>query len=252
VGLGDEIMAAGRAAALGAAPVAIVDEAGRPRRHPVWDRNPLIDPDSSLTLCDCPGHRGYMLRWYPGPRAVFNPDYRNRDHPGRIYPPDDARRWAAENIPEGCIIVEPVVRRPSSSGKDWGVDRWRQVVESLSISAPIIQLGEDGGRPMVAPWIKTPTIWHAAAAIERAALVLTPEGGTHHMAGALDVPHVTIFGGFTHPATTGYETTWPLYVDIEGSPCGRYDDCDHCRRALDMITVEDVINTAYAAYYESG
>lgn len=255
MGLGDEILAAGRAAALSerrqGIPVAIVDDAGRPRTHPVWERNPAIDPSSPLTLCDCVGHRGYMVRWDDGPRAVFDMTYRNRDHPGRIYPSDDARRWARENIPEGCIIIEPVVRRPSSPGKDWGAERWKRVAEMISLPAPLVQLGEDGGRPMVAPWTKTPTFWHAAAAIERAALVLCPEGGMHHMAGALGVPHVTIYGGFTHPDITGYETTWPLYVDIEGSPCGQFDTCDHCRRALDIITVEDVVNTAYAAYYES-
>jgi hypothetical protein len=255
MGIGDEIMVAGRAAALsaqhGGQPVAIVDEAGRPRVHPVWERNPAIDPTSTLTIRDHAGHRGYMLRWDAGPRAVFDPSYRNRDHPGRIYPPDDARAWARENVPEGCIIVEPIVRAPSSMGKDWGAERWREVVEALDLSAPVVQLGADGGRTMVAPWIKTPTIWHAAAAIERAALVMGPEGGTHHMAGALGVPHVTIFGGFTHPDTTGYATTWPIYVGIEDSPCGRYDTCPHCRAALDIITVEHVADTAYNAYHAS-
>lgn len=241
MGLGDEIMVAGRAAALAAkrgAPVTIVDEAGRPREHVIWQGNPAIVQDSPITIRDHPGHRGYILRWDPGPRAVFDPTYRNRNHPGRIYPPSWAREWAHANIPRGCIIVEPVVRRPSSMGKDWGAERWAQVVSRLE---GVIQIGEDGGRPMVAPWIKTPTVWHAAAAIERASLVLTPEGGMHHMAGALGVRAVVIYGGFTHPDTTSYETETSLYFGGPGSPCGRYDDCPHCTAALAAITPDMVL-----------
>jgi hypothetical protein len=247
MGLGDEIMAAGVAERMWRETgrrVAIVDEAGRPRDHPVWEGNPAIDPQSSLTLRDHPGHRGYMLRWDDGPRAVFNPSYRNRDHPGRIYPPASARAWARANVPAGCVIVEPIVRRPSSMGKDWGVERWRAVVDALDIG-PVVQLGEDGGRPMLAHWIKTPTIWHAAAAIERAMLVLTTEGGTHHMAGALGVPAVVVYGGFTHPDMTSYETERSLYVDVPGSPCGRYDSCPHCVDALAAITPEMVVNDTH-------
>lgn len=241
MGIGDEIMAAGVAEALGV-PVAIVDEAGRPREHAIWDRNPAIDPTSDVTLCDCPGHRGYMLRWDDGPRAVFNPTYRNRDHPGRIYPPETAREWARHNVPEGCVIIEPNVFRPSSINKDWGFVRWQAAAREFT---NVVQCCEDFGRPLLdgATHIKTPTFWHAAAAIERAAVVLTPEGGMHHMAGALGKPAAVIYGGFTHPDTTGYDGHTNLFVGDEA--CGRYDLCPHCRDALAMISVEKVVQAGY-------
>lgn len=221
--------------------VAIVDQAGRPREHAMWEGNPAIDPNGPLRLVDCPGQRGYMLRW-DGARSVFNMTYRNMDHPGNIYVPAWARGWARYNVPTGCIIIEPIVRRPSSMGKDWGFDRWCAVADRL-IRQPVVQLGEDGGRRMLpgATWIKTPTFWHAAAAIERAALVLTPEGGTHHMAGALHRPAVVVYGGFTHPQLTGYDWHRCLYVDVPGSPCGNFDPCSHCRDALETITPNMVI-----------
>jgi ADP-heptose:LPS heptosyltransferase len=189
------------------------------------------------------------VRWQ-GRCVVFNKAYRNQDHPGRIYPSDEARAWALKNVPAGCIIMECVVRRPSSPGKDWGHARWAGVARELSVSAPLVQLGADDARPELpgAQRIKTPTFWHAAAAIERAALVLTPEGGTHHMAGALGIPAVVVYGGFTHPRTTSYATETSLYADLPGSPCGRYDNCDHCRKALASITVDDVVGAARALY----
>lgn len=248
MGLGDEIMAAGVAERMWretGETVAIVDEAYRPRRHPVWERNPAIDPDGSLYLRDHPGFRGYMLCWADGPRAVFDRAYHNRDHPGRIYPPEHARAWARENVPEGCVIVEPIVRQPSSVNKDWGAARWSQVAALLT-GVDVVQLGEDGGRTLIAPWIKTPTFWYAAAAIERARVVVTVEGGMHHMAGALGVPAVTIFGGFTHPQTTGYDTTVPFYVDGPDSPCGRYDSCSHCTEAHAAITPKMVVDAVYS------
>jgi hypothetical protein len=245
MGLGDEIMAAGVAERMWRETrqtVAIMDLAGRPRDHPVWEGNPAIDPAGPLTLVDCPGQRGYMLRW-DGARSVFDMTYRNMDHPGRIYVPAWARAWARDNVPPRCIIVEPIVRRPSSMGKDWGFERWRAVTARLT-GRPIVQLGEDGGRAMLpgATWIKTPTIWHAAAAIEQSSLVLTPEGGTHHMAGALRRPAVVIYGGFTHPQLTGYDWHENLYVDAPGSPCGNFDTCAHCVDALAAITPDMVID----------
>lgn len=221
--------------------VAIVDGAGRPRTESVWDRNPAIDPSSSLTLRDHPGHRGYMLRWDDGPRAVFDPSYRNMDHPGRIYPiPVDAPR-------ESFIVIEPNVFRPSSINKDWGFDRWQIVADMLIDEGyEVVQCVPDFGRPLLAgaKHVRTPTFWHAANVIDRAALVLSPEGGTHHMAGALRRPAVVIFGGFTHPDTTGYDWHTNLYVDGPDSPCGRYDACPHCRDALASITPDMVVDAA--------
>jgi len=245
MGLGDEIMAAGRAEKLWRETgqrVAIVDASMRPREHDVWTGNPAIDQSSSLTLTDCPRGRGYIDRW-EGSRSVLNMTYHNRDHPGSIYIPDEYLRWAASVVESGCVVIEPIVQRPSSLGKDWGFKRWAKVAEQLE---NVVQLGADHARPVLpgAQFIKTETFWHAAAIVRHAAVTLTPEGGLHHIAGALKRPAVVIYGGFTHPLITGYDGHECLYVDVPGSPCGEFGPCDHCRLALEMITVDMVLERA--------
>ncbi len=258
MGLGDEIMAAGRAKVIFDrfnTAVAIVDNNNMTRNHPVWERNPAIDSNSVVKLKDGPGHRGYIKQWKGG-RSVFNMDYCNRDHPGRIYPPDELREWAKQNIPNDCIIIEPIVKRPSSLGKDWGFNKWADVARILNslTDKPIIQLSNNLACKTLpfASLINTPTFWHAAVAIERSFIVLTPEGGMHHMAGALNKSAIVIFGGFVHPNITGYSNHINLYVDIEGSPCGNYNTCGHCKKALSMITVDNVISKVKEIYNASG
>lgn len=247
MGLGDEILAAGVAEKIWretGEQVAIVDEAGRFRNHAAWIGNPAICADGSHKLYDYPGKRGYLTGWGDGPRSLFNMSYRNADHPGRLFIPLEYREWAERHVPPGCIIIEPHVRHPSSPNKDWGPENWEDVGQQLD--GYVVQIGDGNDyNPLVADaWIPTPTFWHAAAAIERAALVLTPEGGMHHMAGALRKPAVVIYGGFTHPQLTGYDWHTNLYVDIDGSPCGRFDLCPHCTEALGQITPEMVVKAA--------
>ena len=51
-----------------------------------------------------------------------------------------------------------------------------------------------------------------------------------------------VYGGWISPQVIGYDFHENLYVDIEGSPCGIRRECDHCRKCMDLITVESVIN----------
>ena len=209
-----------------------------------WDGNPAISAKGPQVLADYTAVRGYIDHW-EGSRSVFNFNYRNRSHPGRLFVPAWADAWAAGLGVDGCVVVEAFVRRPSSPGKDWGYDRWRDAAAFVGADwraqhrqAPtLIQMAD---RPIKtipgARFIKTPTFWHAAAIIARSALVLTPEGGTHHMAGALRRPAVVVCGGFTHPDVIGYDGHEYLYADVPGSPCGRFDHCPHCVDALNRIT----------------
>lgn len=250
MGIGDEIMAAGRAEMIAreiGRPVCIIDRHNRPRWHSIWDRNPAITRASDEQLRDGVGVRGYIKGWALGPRALFVETYRNADHPGSIYPPEDLREWANQVIIElglsPYIVIEPHVRAPSSMNKHWGFDRWAQVAERLD---GVVQLGADPGEARLpgATFIHTPTFWHAAAIIEGASLVMCPEGGTHHMAGALRVPAVVIYGAYVNPKTTGYDGHKCLYVETEEGACGRWDPCTHCESALASITPDIVLDAA--------
>jgi ADP-heptose:LPS heptosyltransferase len=90
--------------------------------------------------------------------------------------------------------------------------------------------------------LKTPSFRHAMAALSRAALYIGPEGGLHHASGAVGIPAVVIFGGFIPPAVTGYATHTNLTGGAEA--CGSLHACEHCREAMNAISVPDVMDAA--------
>ena len=84
------------------------------------------------------------------------------------------------------------------------------------------------------------TFLKACRRLNGARLYVGPEGGLYHAATALGIPAVAIFGGFVSPANQGYDHQTNLY-EPDGSPCGMRVKCDHCTRALALITPEAVI-----------
>jgi len=230
--------------------VRILDRRGRVRWHDAWLGNPAIDMAGPQHIVDGVQARGYIARWDPGPRTIFQPDYRNMDHPGRLVLADDLKTWAQNQHVDDALLIEAGWSPPSSRGKDWGFERWRDVAEQLSEDgAEIVQCGakrHDRILPQ-ARFIHTPTWRHAAAIIERVAMVYTIEGGTHHMAGALRRPAVVVYSGFVHPETTGYDWHANLYADLDHSPCGRYDACAHCEAAKAEITPDMVVAASIEA-----
>jgi len=243
MGIGDEIMAAGQAERLAkqaGKPVAILDKNGVPRWHEVWERNPYVDPKSDLTITNAPGARPYIQRW-EGSTSVFNMDYVN--HPGRLYLTQE--HWDfAKQIDGPYIVAEPVVRRPSSLNKEWPMAYWHQ----LKFQYPVIQMGVKADKPILpgAIFIKTPTIFHAAAIIANSCYVITSEGGTHHVAGAMRKPAIVIYGSFTSPKLTGYPNHDAITVEKPNHPCGKFDHCATCKEAMLEITpkkVQKVIDT---------
>jgi len=248
MGYGDEIMALGRAEAIYAIlgkPVAIHGVSDNRRKHPVWRNHPAVDFNSPLHIVDGPSARPYILRWSrnPGLITIWNTKYRARA--GHI------RLTAQEQAEALCLtpempfaIVEPIVRRGSSKNKDWGFERWKAVVKDFPI--PVYQFDPDGKTKILPKVIAidSPSFRVSAGIVEHASLVMTVDGGMHHMAASMNTPAVVVLGGFAHPKITGYAYQRNFYVDLPESPCGRYYPCEHCKKAMSMIKPEEVRQAA--------
>ena len=78
--------------------------------------------------------------------------------------------------------------------------------------------------------------------LSQSRLAVLPEGGLHHAAAASGTPSIVIFGGFISPRQTGYLHQSNLFTG--GDPCGMRHRCSHCKRAMDRITVEEVLEKA--------
>lgn len=238
MGLGDEIMALGLAERLfeqTGRPVSIVGMTEAPREHDAWRGNPAWVHKGGQMLIDGGGSRPYISAWH-GRRAIYNLNYRPRA--GRIHLTDQERDSCALEPP--YAVVAPEIKDGASPNKAWGVKNWEAVIQDFPI--PVYQLMADPKDQPIKGAIAyhTPHFRNAAAAIEKAVLVLATEGGTHHMAASLRVPAVVVFGAFVPPTVTGYEFHYNIAVETDQGYCGRWDACDHCRKALESITPSQV------------
>jgi hypothetical protein len=233
MGWGDEIMALGRAERQfmrTGRPVSIVDAFGLPRKNPLWDHSPAWKFDCGETITDGPGERPYIERW-EGNRIILNMNHRPRA--GHVILTQEERDTVTIEGP--FAVVSPNIKANASVNKSWGAHKWREAIHDFPL--PVFQLGPEGTTTIRgANLFVTPTIRHAAAVIERAAIVLTNEGGSHHLAASLKRPAVVVFGGFMHPNVTGYPEHANLIGDAAHVGCGKYDPCEHCRKSLDNIT----------------
>lgn len=187
------------------------------------------------------GHRPYHLgavkveyNGHSGTKVIFNPHF--KACPGEVY---------GINLREDVwaqIILEPNYK-PDIFGanKDWGWSKYEAVANHFAPDCA--QLGPEGTPTLPdVPLIETPTFRDAMDVLSTASLYIGPEGGLHHAAAALGIPAVVIFGGHTPPSVTGYDGHINLASDDAG--CGHMFPCDHCRRAMDGISVESVIEAA--------
>lgn len=239
MGLGDEIMALGCAERIfeqSGRPVSILTMTESPRDHDIWHGNPAWIHKGGKRYIDGGGSRPYIKGWR-NKQALFNLDYRARA--GRVVLTAQDRALVADLKPP-YAVVSPELKKGASPNKDWGKSNWEQVIKDFP--CPVYQLCPDEKTKPIAGAIpyRTPTVRAALAAIEKAALVMAAEGGTHHMAASMRVPAVVVFGSFVPPTVTGYDFHYNIAVETDEGYCGRWQPCAHCQKALASIKPETV------------
>jgi heptosyltransferase I len=162
-------------------------------------------------------------------------------------------------------FFEPLSGRPLAAvvpasaigAKDWRADRWAAVVDDLAARGfEVALVGGPGAREVaiareVAERALAPTVWamgdgvrRLAWTLERSALVLAPDTGPLHIARALGVPVIGLYG-HTNPWRVGpyraYEDLWiDRYTEPGAAPDPSRFDPPQDDRML-AITVDDVI-----------
>lgn len=242
MGLGDEIMALGRAEQIfqeTGQPVKICRWGGYAREHDAWKGNPAVCSEASQEIYDCAGFRGYIKKWQ-GRRAVYDLTYRPRA--GKIWLTDEEKAFC--QIEGDFVVIAPTVKANASPNKDWGVQNWEAVIKGFPV--PVYQLLEkETDQPIKgAIGLFTPHFRLAAAVIAKARLVLCNEGGSHHMAASMGVPAVVIFGSFVPPFVTGYPFHVNISVETNHGYCGDFDYCKECQAALKTISPDYVRQAA--------
>lgn len=253
MGLGDQIMATGmaRGAASRGKRVAFGDG-----RRILWDINSekIFRGNPNIAW---PGNEGRSdLEWIPyykghriynrqdGDRWIWNLDFRAM--PGEVFL-TDYERESASRFGQGFVVIEPHVEswKSIAPNKDWGFRKYQEVADCLiAMGHEIVQFQYPKGGPILrgAHPVPTASFREALAVLAQAGLYIGPEGGLHHGAAAVGIPAVVLFGGFIPPTVTGYTS----HANLTGGAdaCGSLKPCEHCRKAMDAISVEEVVEEA--------
>ncbi len=160
---------------------------------------------------------------------------------------DDAERKNSKRYGSGFVLIEPQSApwKSVAANKDWGRVRYQEVANRLKKAGFIVgQFISDKGSPPlqgVTP-IRTASFRDAVAILANAAIYIGSEGGLHHAAAAVGIPAVVLFGGFIPPSVTGYAT----HANLTGgaAACGSLKPCVHCRKAMEAISVDEVVEEA--------
>lgn len=141
----------------------------------------------------------------------------------------------------GFIYIEPCVKGTFSGNKDWGFQKWQKVVEALPEFRFVQGLAPFQGKILRgAKAVPTKTFRDAASLLLHADLFVGTDGGLHHAAAALGKRAVVVWGGLVSPRILGYDTHTNLHSGTRS--CGNYKACEHCKEALNWVTVDMVID----------
>jgi ADP-heptose:LPS heptosyltransferase len=126
--------------------------------------------------------------------------------------------------------------------KDWPDESWDTLVSRLAALGTVVDLGEAPVGPSAVPdgsYIdlrgRTP-LPELVAAIAASDALVAPMTGTVHIAAAVGVPSVVIYGGYEHPDCSAYPGNINLYSPVECAPCWLRTPCPYGKKCLHQIT----------------
>ena len=245
MGFGDELMLTGtlkKAYQHTKKPVALGRHAKNYLDEVLWgevfDNNPKIDRNpgvGAIWLDEVKGNRPYIDYNATQLRTDGKVIYRKfRPEPGELFfTPEELAPYEQYH---DFIYIEPNVKGSFSGNKDWGFEKWQEVVKRL----PYKFIQGRGRKLDGVEQVDTPRFRDACALLSRASMFLGTDGGLHHAAAALGKRAVVVWGGLVGPDTLGYD----FHTNIRGKGvqnCGNHVKCDHCKKALSLVSVEMVV-----------
>lgn len=244
MGIGDEVMVTGLAAKAQVSDPRLVRvlHDGHMRWDAIWDHNPRIARLEDKGDFQILHARTNSLRPYIAGKSDEEWTWREFGPPkGEIYFTQSELEFGQKHA--GRLIIEPHIKINASLNKDWGWIRWSKLCYLMNdCGYRYTQLGPPSVSLLdFAEWVETPTIRLAAAVLSYAKLVVTHEGAIHHLAAALGVPCIVIYGGYVSPKVTGYECQVNLFTG-DGLGCGKRVRCEHCKKCMELITPESVLS----------
>lgn len=158
----------------------------------------------------------------------------------------EEKAWAKSVLPDGKVAV--MLLTANAPNRIYPMALQKQVSQSLVKMGYQVALvdakwtGWDG--PGITNLCKKTTIRQAAAIVDRADVVITPDSGFLHIAAALDRPTVCTVGAIDWKLRKTSDKTRFVHAEVECYPCNRYDCVNH--KCLKELGVERVMEEVKA------
>ena len=210
-----------------------------------------------------PETRGHQLDDYTPLLAALNAPRVVDDVPTIKLPKSIRERGRKRLLSIGLHLDRPVVGiHPGGlygQAKHWGDDRYVETINRLRLEGfDVVLLTSPGERPQAQRIATTcngvPIVGHdgdvleLAAAISQCAAVITNDSGPLHVAAALSVPTVSIFGPTDPGRTVIPGASSVVRATLDCQPCYQRDCPLRTHQCMQDVTVDEVFAAAIALF----
>lgn len=155
--------------------------------------------------------------------------------------------WRASwsGLPRPVIAVNRQAG-PWTPNKDWPTDHWAELLRWLAGWATVVEIGKPdplASCPKGLNYVDLrgqTSLPDLVAVIATADLHVGPISGPVHIAAAVRVPSVVIYGGYEDPVCTQYPGNVSLFTALSCSPCWLKTPCPYDRECLRAISPDEV------------
>jgi ADP-heptose:LPS heptosyltransferase len=170
------------------------------------------------------------------------------EYHAKFYLSEEEKNWAKHIIKRLPKPVVAICTRSKEIVKNWPLDSWIELVNSISPDLSIIQLGDEK-EPKLENTIRCAgkyTMRESIALLSQAKFFIGPDSLLMHAANGLNVPSLIIFGGARPVKCFGYQQNINLSTKPYCSPCWihmSHDTCKENLKCLHEISVSQVLNS---------
>jgi ADP-heptose:LPS heptosyltransferase len=166
-------------------------------------------------------------------------------------PQDDLKRFVAGTL-RPRVVIQPLASQWAPN-KLWPLENWAALIRQLVEEFEVIEVGTE----RAFAHFDFGDHFHSFAGatdmdgfvylIGSADAFVGPVSGGMHLANALGIPSVIIFGGYESPAGFDYQNLEAFYTPVECAPCWLKDGCPYglkCLHAISPAAVRDAVGRA--------
>ena len=157
-----------------------------------------------------------------------------------------------------CGLSRPIAAINRSAGpwtpnKDWPDAYWVELIEQLCTNGSVVEIGAQRSDPSDVQNAKyldlrgQTTISDLVAVLAASDVHVGPISGPVHIAAALNLPSVVIYGGYEHPVGSSYPGNIDLFTELPCSPCWLRHGCPYDRKCLHQISPLEVARSVKLA-----